>query len=358
MQIPKDILEVLCTFFYDDFKECVNNYPVLDIIKYHKNYDHTLAVKYFAYTGDLETVRHLCNLGATETVALVYACRGGFVHVFQYMESIMSGVNYDKCLCIAARNGRLALVIYMVNKGANIAYERSLPLRWACKYGNFNVVEYLISVGADVHVECALHWSSYSGYIDIVKILVSNGATIRKDYMWSAITRNHIEIVRYFSAMGIDVNDMPKCMIGVVFSDKYLEMVKCLVSVGFDIHYNDDAILIGSCCFGQIKVVKYLVSLGADIHTEHNRPLRMAILKGKIEIAKFLVSIGADIDTYKTRLLRCVAQNGHLEMVKYLMSLGADVRARNDCALSNAIRNGHTDVAQYIVDYINSSQLT
>lgn len=46
---------------------------------------------------------------------------------------------------------------------------------------------------------------------------------------------------------------------------------------------------------------------------------------GNLMCVKYLVSVGADIHVDDDYSLRCSARYGHLEVVKYLVSLGADI---------------------------------
>jgi ankyrin repeat protein len=75
---------------------------------------------------------------------------------------------------------------------------------------------------------------------------------------------------------------------------------------------------------GQLETVKYLVSVGANIHANDDYAVQLAAGNGHLETVKYLVSVGADIhadnDYYAVQLAAC---NCHLETVKYLVSIGA-----------------------------------
>jgi ankyrin repeat protein len=52
---------------------------------------------------------------------------------------------------------------------------------WACEYGRYGVVEFLLQKGIDVATKrgcTGLHWASYGGHLDIVKLLLERNAPI------------------------------------------------------------------------------------------------------------------------------------------------------------------------------------
>ncbi len=83
-----------------------------------------------------------------------------------------------------------------------------------------------------------------------------------------------------------------------------LEVVKCLVEFGADIHFYDEAALRWASEGGQLELVKYLVELGSDVQVWHNYPLRIASYYGHLEVVKYLVEKGADIHALDDDVLR------------------------------------------------------
>lgn len=74
-----------------------------------------------------------------------------------------------------------------------------------------------------------------------------------------------------------------------------LEMVQILISQGADIHADGERALMSACEHGQLEVVQFLVSKGADIHINNEEALRWASLNGYLDVVQFLVSQGADV---------------------------------------------------------------
>mgnify|MGYP002623484910 CR=1 FL=1 len=80
-----------------------------------------------------------------------------------------------------------------------------------------------------------------------------------------------------------------------------------------------DESLIEASRRNDLPAVKYLLSLGADIHTEDDYPLRVAAGEGHLEMVKFLVENGATVARkgYSTAPFLATI-GGHRDVVRYL----------------------------------------
>lgn len=89
-------------------------------------------------------------------------------------------------------------------------------LHEATMHGMYNIAEYLIKKGINVNIKnglgntSALREAAYSGNLNILKLLYNNGAAIditssEENPLFAAIPNNHIEIVKYLVAQGIDI---------------------------------------------------------------------------------------------------------------------------------------------------------
>jgi ankyrin repeat protein len=89
----------------------------------------------------------------------------------------------DSALRLAAYEGRLAIVKRLVEAGAQIEMEGWTPLIYATFNGHGEVVEFLLTKGADINAVSesgmsALMAAARGGYADIAKRLVALGADI------------------------------------------------------------------------------------------------------------------------------------------------------------------------------------
>jgi ankyrin repeat protein len=176
----------------------------------------------------------------------------------------------------AVMQGNLSSVQWHISSGTKINdviddYYGDAFLAVASKWGQLEVVEYLVSEGADVNQQnktgqtpllLAAHMGAYSTMAANIKI---TGKV------------QHLEVVKYLESKGANI-DHP------------------------DI--NDDTPLIWAAKMGQLEIVKYLVSRGAKINHQNllgNTPLIAALPYSgkfgpdKLELVEYLLSQGADI---------------------------------------------------------------
>lgn len=247
------------------------------------------------------------------------------------------GVDYD--LVDTAYKGDLKAVKYYIRKGANVNATVKFAYRYGAKttplmavVGNSSIlkshkkeiIEYLISKGADVNVS-------------------ANGDTA----LHLAITSREKEVVELLIDRGADVN------------------------AGED-SYSRNALHI-ALDEGMTKMVKLLVDNGADVNAEansHNRtygghfkditPFRTAVIRNNIEITKYLVDKSADVNARSSDgltpllfvLYCCSGKSDSLELVKYLVDNGADVNVRDadgNTALMYAVANDSAELVKYLV---------
>jgi len=92
------------------------------------------------------------------------------------------------------------------------------------------------------------------------------------------------------------------------------------ISVANNVQSNS---LFSLCKIGDLNGVKNLVSIGANIHADNEYALRWSAEDGHLDVVKYLLSIGADINIFDDFILRCIDTNGHKEVINYLLSVAA-----------------------------------
>lgn len=141
-------------------------------------------------------------------------------------------------------------------------------------------------------------------------------------------------------------------------------MVKCLVSLGADIHCSDlfdghlvqESPLLFAIINNHLKIVKFLVEgclslkleKGANIHIENGICLAIACEKGHLDLVKYLVSKGAKIN-HNYKILALASSEGRFSVVKFLVSQGADISLNQYTAFTCACEYGHLDVVKYFI---------
>ena len=100
--------------------------------------------------------------------------------------------NNDEAFRSFARFGQFELVKYLIKNGADIHANNDEALRSSAQRGYFDIAEYLIKNGANVHAENeeALCNSANNEHFDIVKLLVEHGADVQYKDLFLNITYN------------------------------------------------------------------------------------------------------------------------------------------------------------------------
>ncbi|WP_434732471.1 ankyrin repeat domain-containing protein [Wolbachia endosymbiont of Zygogramma bicolorata] len=161
------------------------------------------------------------------------------------------------------------------------------PLHQASYNGNFSVVKYLISEGADVNARSEddwvpLHLASYNGELDVVKYLINKGADVNTTELLYHVTPLHL-----------------------------------------------------AAYHGKLSIIKYLISEGADVNARNRSnwtPIHRAAHSGKLDVVKYLISKGAEINAksiYNDTPLHLAVYSGMLDVVVYLVSQDAEINAKS-----------------------------
>ncbi len=228
------------------------------------------------------------NWGHTSVAKLLIAA-GADVNAFE------SGTRYNfNVLHFSAEKGHTEIVKLLIVNGADIeAKVESIldtPLSRAVRKERKATVEALISMGANVNTTNAigstpLHFAAISGNLDIVRLLLENGAEV------NAKTNG---------------GDLPG--------------VTPIHAAAFE---------------GQTRIVELLLVKGADINAVTQSgytPLRRSVDQGDLVMAKLLLEKGGNIETtdkYGLTLLHIVAQTDQIELAEFLIEKGVEINARD-----------------------------
>ena len=188
-----------------------------------------------------------------------------------------------------------------------------------------------------------IHWAVERGFADVLNILITNGA---------------------------DVNSMTQGAIGKDRSALHIaaevgkpSIVQTLLESGADVNattdYNETPLHGVRLFVKNVDVVKLLIDAGADINASTvfgSTPLHSASMLGAADVVMLLIGKGAAVDTANKRgltPLHHAAQHGHASVVDVLLqspTAELDAQTRNgDTALHLAAKKGHVDVVDMLL---------
>lgn len=245
-----------------------------------------------------------------------------------------------EALKLASENGNLDVVKYLVKQGVRII-PRALEL--ASGAGHFDIVKYFIEQGFDVNNSVAVNNASEGGHSDIIKYLVGIGANINEGNLMYAISKGHLDIVKYFvEGCGFIGAGIPIEALVFASTQGRLDMVKYLIERGSYIHGSS---LFAASKGGHLNVVKYLIE---EHELEiHKNVLRVASKEGHLEILKFLIK-NYKSGNLNNDILKDAAQKGHLNVVKYLVEQNL-VSNITDNILKETLAKDHIEVVKYLM---------
>ncbi|MCL5773105.1 MAG: ankyrin repeat domain-containing protein [Firmicutes bacterium] len=278
-------------------------------------------------------------------------------------------------IIIAVYYGKIGIVktILFINPQLiNVKYKSFAPLCQAAYKGQKEILEILISKGADINAKdndghTALYWASepywtyegrnesYEAYTEMAKLLISSGADVNvKDNLGytplEEASRWNKEIVELLISKGADINAKDKSgwtPLHIAAKCGHKDIAMLLISKGANVNAKDDegyTPLHRAAEWGRKDIAMLLISKGANVNAKDKSgrtPLHIAansdyymslyIATGKEGVVELLISAGADInvkDKWGNTPLES-ATGWNEEIVELLISKGADVNAKN-----------------------------
>lgn len=223
------------------------------------------------------------------------------------------------------------------------------PLFLACRFNHMNAVKYLLEFcGADIeqkgryeasedhhiHSVSPLWVAAVSGNIDIVRLLIDNGANINSLSDTGSTPLRSVcflcrdddnSIVQSEGELSFDEGFLQED--GSGSKDIYMEIVKLLVERGAEVsrpNFNGGTCLINS--IHNCQLTRYLIDNGAEVNSSDNQSktaLHYAIQQGRLGATKLLLSFGADPmlrANFCDDALQLCCLGGHLEIFDHLIN--------------------------------------
>eukprot|EP00960_Hanusia_phi_P051994 761167-Hanusia_phi.AAC.1 len=381
----------------EHIKQLVESNASVDTCDYDKRYAMHLA----AAEGHLEVVRYLISQNGNVNVKdrwggypLKDAAVGGHTAVRDLL--LQHGAKIDESdqlalaqqLCGMAAKGELegvkGLIECRVSVNASL-YDQRTALHLAAAEGQYDVVQYLLGMQADVNAKDrwggdALKDAMRGNHRKVTELLKEAGALGLSDEhsdhgmtmgerMCKAASRGDLEEIKSLVAKNASVNACDydrRSALHLAAAEGHHEVVAFLVIYGANVNCTDrwggdplkDAIR-----GGHSQVQTILRNAGGrgeqddhSDHKDHGDRMCNAAAKGDVAQIKNLVAKGASVnacDYDRRSALHLAAAEGHDKVVEFLIQCGANVMCVDRWGaspLKDAVRGGHTRVQQLLFD--------
>jgi len=146
------------------------------------------------YTQYTESIRHLL-VGPTED------------ELFKNLG--LDKLSPDDMLDKSIELGILKGVKLAIKNGADVHYGNDLMLVKSCDFGHYDLVKYILSIGLNRWVDSGLRYSCQKNRIDIVKLLLDNGADIHTENEYClkiAVEYYYFDLTKYLLKRGANIH--------------------------------------------------------------------------------------------------------------------------------------------------------
>jgi len=255
-----------------------------------------LSLEDAAENGDLNLVRLLLETSSSD----LSKSSKNLSEKTDSLEDAPTKISKDLRESFLNRNAIEMLTMYKKRYLNNLMY-------YAGRGGHFNIINYLISEGANINK--ALAGAAYGGHLNLVDHLIDNlGATNIYGALQEAAYGGHLNIVIAILKREISDYNIP---------------------------------LMGGAQGGHLDIVEYAIQKGAP---NLNEALRVAAGTDHLNVVDYLIYRGAwDLNG----ALSEAAAGGYQHIMEYLIEQGAtDLNS----ALIKANENGHIDIVSYLLD--------
>ena len=237
-----------------------------------------------------EKVLHRLNLSKisdTDKYQAVFdAAAFGRLPIIVYLVENKEIILTDVILYVAASNGYLPLVEYLIKKGVNIHGNNEDILYRTIFNGHLNVAEYLISQGANLdYVKNEL--LNHINNVDSLKFLLRNNTMIESDEQLNlllkmAIVHENLPMIKYLNELGANLRVGNDRLLLYAVRTKNFPIIQYLIEKKLDPNILDNVVIKSLLEYKNLHIIRYLLEHGLDLYKYDMRTFEDAIHDGII----------------------------------------------------------------------------
>ncbi|KAF2883925.1 hypothetical protein ILUMI_22242 [Ignelater luminosus] len=306
-----------------------------------------------------------------------------------------SALHYAVIACLGHQN-EMIRELWNTNLRITDEYEHT-PFLWSIYLGYSECAKLFLEMDIDQEEKNrALHVAANTGEINMIDLLLSNGADVHASDIRNvtpivdSTVHGNVEVLHHFLHRGINMQSIEydgRNLLYAAISMGYQDVVDLLLSHGFDIESKDNTggtSLHVAADYGHISIVELLLSKGANINAKDNDgrtamvralhrgytqivalllsegseielALHAAACRGRIDLMNLFLSRHADVnlrDTHDVTALQCAALCGQEEAAAFLLTKGADIGSKMG-ALVTAILQDEKEIANMLLEEVD-----
>jgi hypothetical protein len=315
------------------------------------------------FGGNTEIVNKMLELGADEYNYCAWAAaRNNHREIIYHMLSLGAD-NYLDIACGAARGGNLDLLNIFMDF-SNIE-NLNIAMFNAVYGGNLDIVEYLISKGAN-DFNRGLIASSKIGNLDITNLMLKNNANNYHIAFRVALNYGKLNILKILPEL--DIENYNNAIIRAIAGNKSLEIISFIFNKGVN---NYKYMMYLASFIGSMRIVKFLIGR----ISEYNEGLKGASKGGFINIVRLMLKLNADnfnesmVDASNIKIVKILikkgadnyedtmesaSRKGYLDIIKLMVKKGA--KNFTTC-LYNACKFNHLDIVKFLAENVSDDDL-
>jgi ankyrin repeat protein len=346
----------------DDSKHTLPLYELSDLFQPRPTAD---SLYYAALSGIYDLTEHL---------------------IMKYPQQVnATGGNYVSPLGAALAREHFDVAQLLYEHGADVAvrgYGNRTLLYAASRSGNRQIVEWVLSHGADLNLHSGLDCSTpliqaaLHGQVEVCHILLQHNADKNaldkrgQTPLHRASEGGYIEVARLFLDRRVDVNSLDNNLstaLHLASKRGHVDVAQVLLEHGVDVNAQDTnrstalhLVSYYSYISGCTDIAQFLLKHGVDVNVQDDKgstALHLALDQGHTDIAQSIIEHGLNVnvrDNNRFTALHLASRRGHTDIARLLLEHGADVNVQGDdrsTALHLALEQGHTDIAQFLIEH-------